>query len=403
MSGEALQLRSTANKFGVKAPRSGLAPQASLPYRSTRGGRWSLQPAESASPVVPVDAEHRRPSRSMSIVVGALSSCVVSALLAAAPRTGIAFSLLCGAGAVASFSGRLRISFLSRGLAVWLAVTASLGMFMSVAALGAERSKEAKRLAAAAQAAAEADAREKEGEQLRGAANDVMTEGRAAIAHARSALDGGKYEDVEAAMGGALSQLENLAALVPPVEGAGAVRDEAAAVAEEARRFLSAKGSVARALQHAEITGADLLAYDAQLQADQAALAGVTGAPLAKYGKELRRAQGAVDRRRKAIAKEVAAAKREASKRSATVAACGDMPDSNSWGFRRRAEVFLKETAHDPDSLEVESCIVPVLSADRCWVSKCAVRGKNAFGARVLNVMNIASDRTGIVAAVPAR
>lgn len=53
-------------------------------------------------------------------------------------------------------------------------------------------------------------------------------------------------------------------------------------------------------------------------------------------------------------------------------------------------ERIVRRTANDPDSIEAE-CLEPEPTSDTsvCWVSSCNVRGANAFGAKVLNVVRI--------------
>ena len=65
--------------------------------------------------------------------------------------------------------------------------------------------------------------------------------------------------------------------------------------------------------------------------------------------------------------------------------ACGKPP---TWGTARGGmlaglESEVRQTAHDPNSIEIEDCTEPILSSDRCWVSMCLMRGKNALGALV--------------------
>ena len=48
-------------------------------------------------------------------------------------------------------------------------------------------------------------------------------------------------------------------------------------------------------------------------------------------------------------------------------------------------KIIIKRTAHDPGSISVKNCTSPILSKENCWVTQCDVRGKNAFGAMILN------------------
>lgn len=64
---------------------------------------------------------------------------------------------------------------------------------------------------------------------------------------------------------------------------------------------------------------------------------------------------------------------------------CGEAPKLIIWdNSLAPVRAFLKRTAHDPDSIEYLGCSLPVLTTKKCWVSTCAIRGKNVFGARIL-------------------
>jgi hypothetical protein len=66
-------------------------------------------------------------------------------------------------------------------------------------------------------------------------------------------------------------------------------------------------------------------------------------------------------------------------------ALCGEAPGIGAWdGEVIGLESALKKTAHDPDSIDVENCTTPVLTGKVCWVFICDVRGKNMFGAMIL-------------------
>lgn len=67
-------------------------------------------------------------------------------------------------------------------------------------------------------------------------------------------------------------------------------------------------------------------------------------------------------------------------------AVCGEEPVRSGWdGEIVGLEAHIGQFAHDPGSIDVENCTKPVLSKDSCWVFTCQVRGKNAFGALVMN------------------
>jgi hypothetical protein len=95
--------------------------------------------------------------------------------------------------------------------------------------------------------------------------------------------------------------------------------------------------------------------------------------------------------RRQAAAQEAAAKKREQAEEKARAAQqayqqlCGEAPVASAWdgeviGLART----IKETANDPDSIEVTNCTQPQMTTDNCWLTTCNVRGKNGFGGLVL-------------------
>jgi hypothetical protein len=89
---------------------------------------------------------------------------------------------------------------------------------------------------------------------------------------------------------------------------------------------------------------------------------------------------------RKKIAKKAKKQRDEAAEAAALAELCGDRPTPDAWdGGLIPVERFMKDNANDPDSIDVEACSMPVLTKN-CWKTTCKVRGKNAFGAMVLNV-----------------
>lgn len=64
---------------------------------------------------------------------------------------------------------------------------------------------------------------------------------------------------------------------------------------------------------------------------------------------------------------------------------CGDKPGPTWNGSVMAVQLHLRRTAHDPKSIEMESCTNPVLTSDKCWRTSCVYRGKNAFGAKIRN------------------
>lgn len=92
----------------------------------------------------------------------------------------------------------------------------------------------------------------------------------------------------------------------------------------------------------------------------------------------------AVAAERKRLAREEARRREEEAKAAAYSALCGERPQVSQWdGEVVGLERHVQQTAHDPDSIDVENCTIPVITGEVCWVFSCDVRGKNAFGAKV--------------------
>lgn len=165
--------------------------------------------------------------------------------------------------------------------------------------------------------------------------------------------------------------------------------------------------------------GAELASQRSWLGADSAwddALAKIADAKIAdakkanadfgniiSNGFEPEKLKGKVMGLKAGIASGVAAEKRrlkkedeERAKEAAFAALCGEAPMISPWdGELVGLERVLKETANDPDSIDVEKCTNPKLTTTHCWVSTCNVRGKNAFGALILLDKTYAHSKLG--------
>lgn len=85
------------------------------------------------------------------------------------------------------------------------------------------------------------------------------------------------------------------------------------------------------------------------------------------------------------LEREAAQRKAQADKEAVYAAVCGEKPLVSSWdGEVVGLESSLRESANDPDSIDVEKCTDPKLTPTNCWVVTCNVRGKNGFGALIL-------------------
>lgn len=97
-----------------------------------------------------------------------------------------------------------------------------------------------------------------------------------------------------------------------------------------------------------------------------------------------------LERGQRRVAKRAAAARKklveEEAERAALALLCGPKPLQSGWdGSLPAVKDYLRESANDPDSIEVSDCTIPQLTKKYCWLSTCKVRGKNGFGAMILN------------------
>jgi hypothetical protein len=75
---------------------------------------------------------------------------------------------------------------------------------------------------------------------------------------------------------------------------------------------------------------------------------------------------------------------------------CGPSPTVDpAHGDVAGLKAFIQRRAHDPDSIEVMNCTKPAWSTDSCWIFRCNVRGKNAFGAKVLRTEEYSRTAAG--------
>jgi hypothetical protein len=79
-------------------------------------------------------------------------------------------------------------------------------------------------------------------------------------------------------------------------------------------------------------------------------------------------------------------------------AVCGDLPFRSEWEgeYGKVESAAVKRVAHAPSLIDVENCTVAVLTREHCWVTTCEVRGKNAFGAKVLDRRRFSMSALGV-------
>lgn len=140
----------------------------------------------------------------------------------------------------------------------------------------------------------------------------------------------------------------------------------------------------------------NVLDYNSQLADDLSAVNAIQEPERTTMRREIRTTVRAIERRRREIRGPV----REAAEALALRTICGDSPSVGGWdGEVPGAEAYMRRTAHDPGSIDVENCTQPVLTRRNCWVTECIVRGRNAFGARVANTVRFSVGRAGILGA----
>lgn len=111
----------------------------------------------------------------------------------------------------------------------------------------------------------------------------------------------------------------------------------------------------------------------------------IAGTKIAPTG--VRRLRRDAEKGKRSVASEAKKERDERERVAVLMATCGDRPRRSQWdGEIIGIESAVKRTAHDPGSIDIENC-TPAVLTDACWKTTCQVRGKNAFGASVLNVV----------------
>jgi hypothetical protein len=175
--------------------------------------------------------------------------------------------------------------------------------------------------------------------------------------------------------------IDGLSAQITPITEAKGAWDAAQSLIEESeesrreREFMAAENALTIArkqLTSIEDAAAKTLNYD-------------LSQALRRVDAKLKLVKRPAERQGAALKKEQDSLEKKRTEEAIWKAACGDPPKRSPWdGEIYGLKSALKETAHDPHSIEVSDCSEPVLSEKSCWVFHCKVRGKNAFGALIL-------------------
>lgn len=77
------------------------------------------------------------------------------------------------------------------------------------------------------------------------------------------------------------------------------------------------------------------------------------------------------------------------------------IPRLNGKTYYRAVEEYLENNANDPDSIEIEDCADVKVDDDKGWLVACKYRGKNGFGAMVLNAQWFVIRNGAVVNTLP--
>jgi hypothetical protein len=111
----------------------------------------------------------------------------------------------------------------------------------------------------------------------------------------------------------------------------------------------------------------------------------------------LRQEKRTIERKMKAAQKKLEKVQKAETRAEVYRTLCGDEPARSAWDN----EIYdvtsaVEAAAHDPDSIDVENCTPPRLSSKNCWVTTCDIRGKNMFGAMILNRKSFSISKLGV-------
>lgn len=246
---------------------------------------------------------------------------------------------------------------------------------------------------AAEERAREAAAREAELRANAGTAAAALQETTNRLLAATQAENGSEMEKVLSESAQRAEPYERLTGLPPEM---AAALSSAAAARSSAKDVLATRDLVSRAEQHLrsgtaqQANGHFLEAKDSftaaiqllqQIPSDNTRYARERNRLLVQ-GKALAlRVTARADRQRKTREREQAEVKRQEAARAELARLCGPVPEhSERTGSYFAVMRYLEHNAPDPDSIEVTGCAQAVLT-DKCWLTECSYRGKNAFGA----------------------
>lgn len=337
----------------------------------------------------------RRGGTSSGVVIATIvGSCVYTAIAGSSLALAIIMALVAFALAglaLAAKLGKIKTPFASVSV-WWVIVPALAGALSLVFGIGmandrreaAERSvAEARSLAIRASIARNDAANE--ASRLRERAPSIVAEARAKLASAQQSLAQLQVRESAAISAEGAQLIAPLATLVPPLAETIELRTSFASLDGQLRPLLAFQTVLDQLQSTLDAPPEDVIAFDVAIERDVSALNAADETVRSRF---LPRAQALIARAtqtRRSIHRRVVSATAAQALEAARAQRCGPTPVLGVWdGELIGSESFLQRGAHDPGSIDVEHCTRPQLT-NRCWVSTCDVRGRNAFGALVLN------------------
>jgi hypothetical protein len=263
--------------------------------------------------------------------------------------------------------------------------------------IGQGFTRERNRIAAeqAAQERAAADAaraheRELHLAEVRASAPETLTRARAAITAGRAAIDSGAFSDAVVRADEATAELADVAALIPPAEGAQSAVADIASLRADAAALVSMQNAIDQANgAAAPAPGESLVAWDDRMEALANALE-VLAVPIARerLSREAEEAARRLSRLRGAHRRDVARARRQlaAAEASAARRAREQFADAMDEGFIRDGiEVDgVRATGDDGTTLRIDYAL-----CGRVFLDRVAGRAADQAAARRLGFRRI--------------
>jgi hypothetical protein len=188
-------------------------------------------------------------------------------------------------------------------------------------------------------------------------------------------------------------------------------RAEAAFQADQNRRLAELEESRQEAAKQREYQAALIRSANAQRAAQQEAQqeakkeapppppsdAEFKLPPIERQRRAAVRAAKQAEREKRAQEASAAEEQRAAAQAAEDDKFCGEAPKRSGWdGIWIGLERAFKAIANDPDSIEFVNCgNLLRRSRPSCWTTSCAVRGKNAFGVKILRDMTFGKAADG--------